>query len=45
LGTIFNENKDKARLKKVELKTKLYELKAELDILEEEIQQLDRILV
>jgi hypothetical protein len=45
LRTIFYENRDKARLKKVELKTKLKEFKAELESLEEEMQQLDNIAV
>lgn len=41
LGTIYYENRDKARLKKMELKIKLDEFKAELESLEEEMQRLD----
>jgi hypothetical protein len=45
LGIIFYENRDKARLKKVEIKTKLDEFKAKLESLEEEMQQLDSTAV
>lgn len=41
LATIFRENRDKARLKKVELQRKLAELKDEYSRVEEEIKELE----
>ncbi|WP_164888540.1 hypothetical protein [Methanosarcina sp. MSH10X1] len=41
LGTIFWENRDKGKLKKEELQSKLLELKDECSRVEEEIKELE----